>query len=184
MRKFKFGDKVSLLSEGLSVRKGATGIVLGYEDGTDVDGSDIKYVTIKWDRNKLDHGQQDGGYYQHEFKLIKEKEMGETIITKENLDKAYKEGSPEVKSVLKSLFPDVLKEKFNLIAPCMVKARIHEHGDGAKFDVHFHEQTSDAEIGWIYGNGELGTSHPSEYKLEKIEQGGKIFIKLFKKESL
>jgi hypothetical protein len=64
MNKFNTGDKVELLASravGMAASAGATAIVEEYAHG---------FMSIKWERNGLDGGQNDGGYHDGDFKLV------------------------------------------------------------------------------------------------------------------
>ena len=61
--KFEIGDKVELINGStMAARVGATGTVYGC----------LRYlsISIKWDRNELDNGQQDGEYINSDYKLV------------------------------------------------------------------------------------------------------------------
>lgn len=65
----KIGDRIKLIDNNMCAAKvGATATVTDY-DYT----SWGNYIKVKWERNKLDMGQNDGGYNAENFELLKNK---------------------------------------------------------------------------------------------------------------
>ena len=67
--KFPIGSKVRFLGcSTVSAETGATGIVVDYVE--DSRNSGRYYIKIDWDRNGLDNGQKDGGYWPDCFDVV------------------------------------------------------------------------------------------------------------------
>ena len=66
--KFKVGDMVRLVkNEDMTAKIGATAKVIGYDNGYG-----YRYLKVKWIRNELSGTQDNGGYNEGDFELVKD----------------------------------------------------------------------------------------------------------------
>ena len=66
--KFKVGDMVRLVkNEDMTAKIGATAKVIGYDNGYG-----YRYLKVKWIRNELSGTQDNGGYNEEDFELVKD----------------------------------------------------------------------------------------------------------------
>jgi hypothetical protein len=72
MRKFEVGDELKFDGVGhYTAKKGATAICKGFKECPYGTG---EYVIVKWIRNSLSGNQNDGSYYEDQFKKVNKKD--------------------------------------------------------------------------------------------------------------